>query len=72
MLRISAMKTKDAIDLFDTPLQLAAALGITRAAIYQWGETVPPLREYQIKDLLAARSREACGNSVADRQHEAA
>lgn len=50
------MKTKTAIEMFGSPLALARALGITRAAIYQWRETVPPLREYQIRELLAARA----------------
>ena len=49
------MKTSEAINEFGDALGLANALGITRAAIYQWGETVPPLRAYQIRDLLAKR-----------------
>ena len=49
------METQEAIDAFGSPLALATALGITRAAVYQWGETVPELREYQIRELLAAR-----------------
>jgi hypothetical protein len=57
------MRTEDAINLFgETPaagiLNLAAALNITRAAIYQWGDTVPPLRVYQIRELLEKQSRE--------------
>lgn len=50
-----SMKTDDAIKAFGTPKELAAALGITREAIYQWGDTVPELRAYQIRELLAAR-----------------
>ena len=55
MFRMRAMKTKDAIKAFGSPKELAAALGITREAIYQWGDTVPELRAYQIRELMAAR-----------------
>ena len=50
------MKSKDAISAFGSPSHLAAALGITPSAISQWGDNVPPLRAYQIRDLLAARN----------------
>jgi DNA-binding transcriptional regulator YdaS (Cro superfamily) len=53
------MKTEDALREFGDALALANALGITRAAIYQWGETVPPLRAYQIRDVIAKRQAEA-------------
>lgn len=49
------MKTEDAIKAFGSPKELAAALGITREAIYQWGDDVPELRAYQIRELLAKR-----------------
>lgn len=60
MLRMGAMeiKTADAIKEFGDPLRLAAALGITRAAIYQWGETVPALRAYQIQELRRRKQEE--------------
>lgn len=46
--------TKDqAINLFGNVSTLAAALGITTQAISQWGELVPELRAYQIRELLA-------------------
>ena len=49
------MKTKDAIEQFGSVAALAAALGLSVQAVYQWGEDVPQLRAYQIRDLLAAR-----------------
>lgn len=49
------MKTKDAIDAFGTASAMARALGITPSAISQWGEDVPDLRAYQIRELLAKR-----------------
>lgn len=55
MLRIHGiMNTKDAISHFGSSVKaLAHALGITREAVYQWGETVPPLRAYQIRELIS-------------------
>lgn len=49
--------TKDeAIKLFDGSVRkLADALGITEQAISQWGENVPELRVYQIRELLSER-----------------
>ena len=35
------MKKKDAIEWFHGVKELAKALGITRFAIYQWGDEVP-------------------------------
>ena len=56
MLRIGAMRTEDAIKEFGNSVrELAEALGITREAIYQWGEEVPPLRAYEIRDILEGR-----------------
>ena len=52
MLILRGMKTKDAIESFGNVRQMATALGISREAIYQWGDTVPPLRAYQIRDLI--------------------
>jgi transcriptional repressor of cell division inhibition gene dicB len=42
------IKTKDAVEYFKGVAELAAALRISRAAIYQWGEFVPEGRAYQI------------------------
>lgn len=46
------MKTQAAIDHFDGSVaKLAEALRISRAAVYQWGDDVPPLRACQIHVL---------------------
>ena len=50
------MKTIYAIKLFGSVKALAEALGITVHAIYQWGEHVPELRAYQIRELVAAKT----------------
>lgn len=35
------MLTKDAINHFGSAAELAAAIGISRAAVSQWGERIP-------------------------------
>lgn len=49
------MKTSDAIKAFGGVKQLADALGIWPQAVYAWGENVPELRRYQIREILAER-----------------
>ncbi len=61
----SRMRTQDVIDFFGGRQQLADALGITRTASYEWGDTVPELRQYQIEILTRGKLR-------AERQPEAA
>jgi len=46
------MKKTEAIDYFGNEARLAQALGLSRSAVNQWGDTVPPLRAYQIRDLI--------------------
>jgi hypothetical protein len=50
------MKTKDAIETFGSIKEIAAALGLTVQAIYAWGEDVPPLRAYQLREIIAQRA----------------
>ena len=48
------MTKQEAIDLFDGSIRkLAEALGITEQAVSQWGDEVPELRAYQIRELKA-------------------
>lgn len=49
------MSKDEAILLFGTASNLARALGITRQAVGLWGEMVPPLRAYQIREIIADR-----------------
>lgn len=52
------MKKTEAIDIFGSEAKLAQALGLSRSAVNQWGDEVPQLRAYQIRDILAERSAE--------------
>lgn len=52
------MKTSDVLTHFNLSVrELAAALGISVQAVYGWGEQVPELRQYQIRELLAERAQ---------------
>ena len=52
------MKTNDAIEKFGGVRALAEALGIWPQAVYAWGEDVPKLREYEIREILAIKGKE--------------
>lgn len=49
------MKTKDAINHFGSVLKLAYALKISPQSVYQWGETVHPLRQFQIEVITGGK-----------------
>lgn len=49
------MTRKEAESIFGNIRKLAEALGVTEQAIYQWGDTVPELRAYQIRELARER-----------------
>jgi predicted transcriptional regulator len=46
------MKTSEAIKIFGNKYKIAKALKITRQAVSDWGKVVPPLRVYQIKEIM--------------------
>lgn len=51
------MTKQEAIELFGGNVRaLAEALGITEQAVHQWGERVPELRVYQIKEKMAGEA----------------
>jgi hypothetical protein len=45
------MQTKKAIELAGSARLLANMLGVTDSAVSQWGETIPELREWQLRVL---------------------
>jgi len=47
------IRTEDAIAFFGSRKKMADALGIYPQGIYRWGEFVPPLRHYQISELMS-------------------
>jgi biotin operon repressor len=52
------MKKRDAIAAFGSASDLARALGITRQSVSDWGEDIPELRAYQIREILEQRRQE--------------
>lgn len=49
------MKTENAINYFGSASKLAKALGISRHAIYQWGDDVPELRALQLEKMTSGK-----------------
>ena len=45
------MNTQDAVKHYGTKRALAEALGISRAAVSLWGDTVPEARQWQLQIL---------------------
>lgn len=45
------MKTKDAIELAGSAAALSRLLNITQSAVSQWGEFVPSLQAYRLKEI---------------------
>ncbi|WP_018693556.1 Cro/CI family transcriptional regulator [Algicola sagamiensis] len=51
------MKKAEAVKHFGDTKKLARALNITPSSIYQWGETIPPLRAFQIERITKGKLR---------------
>jgi hypothetical protein len=69
---LHGMKTSDAIESFGGVPALAKALRVTQSAIYQWGDEVPRLRGYEIRDILAERNASSETPDFPDQDQEAA
>lgn len=59
------MDTSEAIAQFGSVRKLAQALDLSVQAVYKWGKTVPPLRVYQIRDILRERAASGQGQESA-------
>jgi DNA-binding transcriptional regulator YdaS (Cro superfamily) len=57
------MKKAAAIGHFGSQVKLAAAIGVSQAAISKWPEDVPELRAYQIERLTGGKLK-ACPLSL--------
>lgn len=65
------MRTKEAIDHFHGASALAAALGLTPAAVSQWGEYPPALRQLQIERIAEGLKAEpGCMDAVLGRPYK--
>lgn len=49
--KVFAMRKQHAIQLAGSAKALAELLGITQGAISQWGEELPPLRTYELREM---------------------
>jgi DNA-binding transcriptional regulator YdaS (Cro superfamily) len=48
------VRTADLIAVFGSAKALATFLGVSKSAISQWGDSVPELREYKIREKRPA------------------
>jgi DNA-binding transcriptional regulator YdaS (Cro superfamily) len=53
------MTKDDAIAFFGSQTALAEAVGLTRQAVNQWPEEVPPLRQIQLERLTRRKLKAA-------------
>lgn len=49
------MTTSNAVKYFGSKAAIARAIGINKAAVSQWGETIPEGRAYQIEVLTGGK-----------------
>ena len=50
------MTVQEAVTIFGTKKAIAEVLGIHPQAVYQWGVDIPPLRTYQLKEILKQKA----------------
>lgn len=55
IIRMKKLSTDTAVEYFGSKVNLAKALGITRAAITSWKEHVPELRAYQLEAITQGK-----------------
>ncbi|MDG9671848.1 Cro/CI family transcriptional regulator [Hahella aquimaris] len=53
------MKKTEAVDYFGNQANLAKALGIAPAAVYQWGDFIPELRAFQLERITNGKLKHA-------------
>lgn len=58
------MTKSEAIAIFGSAAKVARALNISKAAVSEWGEEIPELRVYQIREILANREAEKAVGSA--------
>lgn len=52
------MLKKDVVAVFGTASALAQFLGIEKSAVSQWGEEIPKLRQYELREKRPSIDRE--------------
>ncbi|ARF52749.1 Cro/CI family transcriptional regulator [Pantoea stewartii] len=67
------MKTSDVIAHYGSIARAAKALNLSRHSVYQWGEEVPPARQYELEvktagALISDYSREQAAGTPSGRR----
>jgi len=64
------MTTKEAVDFFGSATSVASALGLTRDAVYKWGEYPPNETQYKIMVLSGGRLAVTNDNTTKDKKND--
>ena len=51
------MKVKSLVSKVGSKAKIASLLNISAAAVSQWGDKVPELRKYQLKEIMKSEPR---------------
>jgi DNA-binding transcriptional regulator YdaS (Cro superfamily) len=54
------IKKKDAIVIAGSAAKLARCLGVSRSAVTQWGEWMPPYRAMQLREKMPEQYDQHC------------
>ena len=57
---MNLIKKKDGIAIAGSAAKLARVLGVSRAAITQWGEWMPPFRAMQLEEKMPEQFAQHC------------
>lgn len=52
------MRTEEAVEIFGSQKALAAAIGISPSAVYQWGPIIPMSRRKSVRLAMQAKAEQ--------------
>lgn len=58
------MRTDEAVEVFGSQKALAAAIGISPSAVYQWGDMVPMSRRQSVRLAMRAKAEQMEAEAV--------
>jgi hypothetical protein len=64
------MTTQDAVDFFGSVTSVASVLGLTRGAVYKWGEYPPNETQYKLMVLSCGRLAVTNDNTTKDKKND--
>lgn len=64
------MTTQEAVDFFGSVTSVASVLGLTRNAVYKWGEYPPNETQYKLMVLSGGRLAVTNDNTTKDKKND--